>query len=320
MRTLMLCGLLSTLLIMAYCTQKDKKHKADPAVSRANLVAGYYVTDDYFQRADGYDWIGISVNQVGDSLIEVAVRSRADIKRPTCTFDDSAVLIKPNTYQANINSSFVQFIFSDSSMQITSHDDRILAYFCSGGGSLRNTYQKISEEIDPTQLDYIDFEKELSLQGISFLVKSINSGFVTKLIIQPKNLEIDNRQVEHEIKGWVRDAEVEDMNSDGSPELLVYIQSSVGRTHSYPIGYSVNNGKSMSQVYFPDPGENPEISKGYQGFDEFTLIENRLVQRFPIFSKTNDGWEITEKIRQISYTLEDGEASRYFAVDQIYEF
>ncbi len=308
------------LVVISSCSQKSSETKTNYTQTKAIPVTGYYVTDEYFQRGERYDWVGVNVNQVGDSLIDVAIRSRADIKRPTCTFDDTAVLVKSNTFEVNIDSSIIHFIFSDSSMQITSDDDGILAYFCSGGGSLRNTYQRLSEKIDPTQLEYIDFDKELSLQGISFHVKSVNSGFVTKLIIQPENLEIDNQQVEHVIKGWVRDAEIEDLNSDGFPELLVYVQSSVNGTHSYPIAYSVNNGKSMSQVYFPDPNENPDISDGYHGYDEFTLVETKLGHRFPVFSQAENGWENTGKIRQITYIMKDGEASRYFAVDQIYEY
>jgi len=308
------------LVFLSSCDQKRDGSDAGNDGKESLNVTGYYVSDEYFQRQDRYDWIAISVKQNGDSLIDVAVRSRSDIKRPTCTFDDSAVLIKPDTFQAKINSSIIHFVFSDSSMQITSDDDGILAYFCSGGGSLRNTYQKLTQDIDTTQLNYIGFEQELSLQGISFHVKTVNSGFLTKLIIKPENLEIDNRQVEHKIKGWIREAEIEDMNSDGFPELLVYVQSSTGGTHAYPIAYSVNNGKSMSQVYFQDPGENPDLSESYQGYDEFTLIESKLGHRFPIFSKTSDGWERTGKIRQITYNLKDGEASRYFEVHQIYDF
>lgn len=72
----------------------------------------------------------------------------------------------------------------------------------------------------------------------------------------------------------------------------------------------------MSAVYFPPTEENEKINKGYQGGDEFALVETNLAQRFPIF----DNGTKTGKTRQISYKLQNGENSRIFVVDRIDEF
>ncbi|MDX2432339.1 MAG: hypothetical protein QNK35_15485, partial [Bacteroides sp.] len=113
------------------------------------------------------------------------------------------------------------------------------------------------------------------------------------------------------------DAEIEDLNSDGFPELLIYTQSAGSGSYGDVIAYSVNNGKSVSQVYFPPISDNPEASKGYMGHDEFTIIETSLAHRFPIYKEGDTNADPTGGMRQIRYKLVDGEASRRFEIVKI---
>jgi hypothetical protein len=83
------------------------------------------------------------------------------------------------------------------------------------------------------------------------------------------------------------------------------------------IGYSVNNGKSISQIYFPDLFDNKEASSGYMGHDEFAIIETTLVRRFPVYKDGDTNNNPTGGFRQIGYKLKDGEASRSFVIDKI---
>ena len=124
----------------------------------------------------------------------------------------------------------------------------------------------------------------------------------------------------HEIDGNVSNVEIEDLNSDGSPEVLVYITSAGSGSYGSVIGYSVNNKKSMSQIYFPPIADNPEISKGYMDHDEFAIIETTFAQRFPIYREGDTNSNPTGGIRQVQYKLVEGEASRIFEVDKVLEF
>lgn len=284
---------------------------------------GDYVTDSYYQRNERSDWVGVSISKRDDSTAIISIRSRADIKKPTCTFDAIAEILDPQTLKTTFEKKAILFSFSGSEMEISvleEKDDDLLSFFCSGGGSLKGPYKKLVEPMDISQLEYIDFEKRLSLQGITFHVKSINTGFFTEVMITPENLEIDNRPARHKITGSITGAEVEDLNSDGSPELLVYIQTLEGGLFGDVIGYSVNNKKSMSQIYFSGVKENSTLSKGYFGYDEFTVIETKLGQRFPIFNDLNGVLNPTGKTRQISYKLIESEAQRKFEVDTIIEY
>lgn len=119
-----------------------------PAVTS---VIGEYVSDGYAQRAEGYDWTRVTISAAGDERISVKVRSRSDIKKPTCTFDGSATLMGQDIAhgiifetKANDSTTFLQF--KADKLVIDSKDKNALYYFCSGGASLAGEYQKIAEK------------------------------------------------------------------------------------------------------------------------------------------------------------------------------
>ncbi|MGB5508922.1 PliI family lysozyme inhibitor of I-type lysozyme [Robiginitalea sp.] len=180
---------------------------------------------------------------------------------------------------------------------------------------------EVSVEETPTQEEQqIGFQKTLTLQDITFEITTIGEGSVSDLIIQPNGLEIDNQKIVLEIDGQVVNAEIEDLNSDWFPEILVYTVSAGSGSYGNVIGYSVNNGKSISQIYFPDISENKEAGVGYMGHDEFAVVETSLVQRFPIYKSGDSNSNPTGGTRQIQYKLQDGEASRLFVIDKISEY
>ena len=164
------------------------------------------------------------------------------------------------------------------------------------------------------------FQKSLSLQDITFDIEARGEGSIIQLSIQPEGLEIDNQKINLEVEGQVVNAEIEDLNSDGFPEILIYTISAGSGSYGNVIGYSVNNGKSVSQIYFPEISEDKEASKGYMGHDEFTIVETTLVRRFPIYNEGDSNSNPTGGTRQVQYKMKNGESSRQFIIDKIIEF
>ena len=64
------------------------------------------------------------------------------------------------------------------------------------------------------------FSQTLALQNISFEIESSGEGSIRQLTIQPKGLERDNQEITLEVDGQIVSAEIEDLNSDGFPEIL----------------------------------------------------------------------------------------------------
>ena len=159
-------------------------------------------------------------------------------------------------------------------------------------------------------------KKTVSYKSISFdITKSGDT-----LTIQPSGFESDNTKVSKTIDGTVTNVEVDDVNADGSPELMIYITSAASGSYGTAIGFSGNNNKSMSEITIPRIVDNPKTNKGYMGHDEFALVEGTLVQRFPIYKEGDTNSKPTGGTRQIQYKLKNGEASKVFAVDKIIEY
>ena len=307
--------------VFVSCKNNSGKDLSANKNTEETELTGNFVTSEYQNRGEGYDWVAVKVNELTDSILQISVRSRADNKKPTCTFDAKAFKTPAkNTFKSSVEGYNIFFVFDADSLLITGEteqDNMMLGYFCSGGASLAGVYRKISEPLDTAQIDKVLFRKALNYNEFNFFIEVYGND----LTIQPVGLTIDNQMVTHKIDGTVMNAEVGDLNIDGYPEVLVYIQSAGSGSYGSVIGYSVNNGKSMSMISdLPQVAENPEAGTGYMGHDEFAIVESSLVQRFPIYKPGDSNAKPTGGTRQIQYKLKDGEAMRQFVVDQIVEY
>ena len=161
------------------------------------------------------------------------------------------------------------------------------------------------------------FQKILSSQAISYNVISLGSASIQTLYVITKGLTEINDTFKIQTDGKVTNAEIADLNADGFPELLVYTTSAGSGSYGNVIGFSPNNGKSLSQVTFPNVADNPKANSGYMGHDSFAVVANNLVQKFPVYKKNDNNSKPTGGIRKIQYKLVNGEASRIFVVEKI---
>lgn len=167
------------------------------------------------------------------------------------------------------------------------------------------------------------FSKKLCLQGFCFDLKAYGNGSLQTLKIKPTGLKLKNSNKEIILSDIdkVSNAEIEDLDSDGFPEILIYTKSAGSGSYGNVIGYSVNKGgKSLSQISFPDIYKDSKASKGYMGHDEFAIVETTFCRRFKEYNDTDSNAKPTGKTKQIQYKLKNGEASKKFVIDKILEF
>ncbi|OXL24920.1 hypothetical protein [Psychrobacter sp. DAB_AL32B] len=111
-----------------------------------------YASEGYAKRTQGYDWVGVMVRAADDEQegqIDIKVRARSDIKKPSCYFDGKATFMGQDDahgiiFQSKVNDSTAFFQFKDDKLTIDSQDKYALNYFCSGGGSLVGEYEKLA--------------------------------------------------------------------------------------------------------------------------------------------------------------------------------
>ena len=170
---------------------------------------------------------------------------------------------------------------------------------------------------EDVQAELPNFQKNLTFKNFSFEISTTGEGSLRQLTIQPKGLEKDNQPIVLEIDGQAVNAEIADLNEDGFPEVLVYTTSAGSGSYGKVIGYSVNNGKSISEIGFTDLSESEQANTGYMGHDSFAVVENVLIRTFPIYITEDTNNNPTGGTRKIQYRLRNGEASRVFVLDKV---
>ena len=160
----------------------------------------------------------------------------------------------------------------------------------------------------------------LHYQGVDFEIQATTGSSINQLRIQPSGLAIDNRELSAELDGTAYRAELADLDSNGWPEVYVYISSAGSGSYGSLVAYAVNNGKTVSPIFLTPMDHNPQALVGYMGHDEFTVVENRLVRRFPIYTDGDTNAAASGGTRQLQYRLVPGEAGWLLEVDRIVEY
>ncbi|GAB3332311.1 hypothetical protein [Marilutibacter aestuarii] len=157
------------------------------------------------------------------------------------------------------------------------------------------------------------FDKTLELQGIGFHVQG-GDGQVT---VTPTGLEASNEPMTRDIDGQVKDAELADLDADGSPEVYVFVTPASEGAPAGLVAFAANKRKSLSDIYLAPLADDQDAADGYKGGDEIAVVENRLIRRFPLVGE--DG-QPTGKTRQVVYRLMPGEAGWVLEKERISEF
>ncbi|MBB1059500.1 hypothetical protein [Marilutibacter spongiae] len=157
------------------------------------------------------------------------------------------------------------------------------------------------------------FDKTLELQGIGFHIQG-GDGRVT---VTPTGLEASNEPMTRDVDGQVMDAELADLDADGSPEVYVFVAPASEGGPAGLVAFAANKRKSLSDIYLAPLAEDPEAADGYKGGDDIAVVENRLIRRFPLVGE--DG-QPTGKTRQVVYRLTPGEAGWVLEKERVSEF
>ncbi|MFY8024076.1 MAG: hypothetical protein ACOVNO_01940 [Sediminibacterium sp.] len=164
---------------------------------------------------------------------------------------------------------------------------------------------------------FISIYSNAQARKIDTIMKLGNVGF--KLVCNNKNDEKNYvtvspigfssgaRDVSFEVKGRIRKAEVDDLNNDLYPDLVIYIYLNGTDEKGTVVGVSSVKNESFAGIGFPDIVDDPKLRTGYKGFDSFTLMEGTLMRRFPIYTADSVGAQRTGMYRQIQYRVSVGE-------------
>ena len=141
-------------------------------------------------------------------------------------------------------------------------------------------------------LSYLDTEVVVSTSG---------NGSLNTLTVRLADAQ---SSVSRAIDGIAYRAELADLNVDSRPEVYVSISSAGSGSYGSLAAYVVEADLSLSPILLPELADNADASTGYMGHDQFAVVENNLVRRFPIYQAGDVNAEPTGGTRNLVYRLD----------------
>lgn len=163
----------------------------------------------------------------------------------------------------------------------------------------------------------------MKLGKVGFKVTCNNKSELKNTIqITPVGFANTARDVSFEVKGRILKAEVDDLNRDLFPDLVLYLYNPGEKMIGNVIGISSVNNENFLPITFPDIVNDPKLRIGYIGQDTYMLMEGSLMRRFPLFTTDSLGVSTpTGKYRQIQYQVVPSEKEGLkFKAIRSYEF
>ncbi len=151
-----------------------------------------------------------------------------------------------------------------------------------------------------------------------FRLQATAGGSLNTLSLTPIGLSVDNRAQQIELDGTAYLAELADLDSNGWPEVYVYVSSAGSGSYGSLVAYAVNNGKSATPIYLPPLPD--DAAEGYQGHDEFRVVESVLVRRYPLYQPGDTNAAPSGATRQLQYRLRPGEAGWVLELERMVDY
>jgi hypothetical protein len=142
---------------------------------------------------------------------------------------------------------------------------------------------------------------------VSFQIQATGEGSEQHLTITTTGARPPIKPIHQTVNGRVVGAQVADLNGNGTPEIYVFVQSAGSGSYGELVAYAVTKGSDLSPISLQEL--SGAMARGYQGHDQFEVVEGCLVRRFPIYKPGDSNAKATGGERQIGYKLKAGEAS-----------
>lgn len=162
------------------------------------------------------------------------------------------------------------------------------------------------------------FSQKLDLNGLSFKVTSPNATDGNTVTIKPHDLKNGDTPLTQPVEGKVINAEISDLDGDGTPELFIYTIIPGSGSYGKAYGWSTNGKKVLTDIFITPPQEKDMA--GYMGHDEFAVIEGSFARRFPVYKKGDPNSSPSGGWRQFQYTLKPGEAGWVLRIKRVDSF
>jgi len=162
--------------------------------------------------------------------------------------------------------------------------------------------QVILEKIDTT----------VKIGKVGYRVSCKNRKYdENQLEVRPVGFDNQAREMSFMLRGRVAKAEIDDLNGDGYPDLVLYVYMDSSANFGTVYAFVSKANKSITGCVLPDPMMDGKINEGYKGHDQFSLMEGYLLDKFPVYKQGDDKDKPSGGTRVILYQLVPDEGERF---------
>jgi hypothetical protein len=171
----------------------------------------------------------------------------------------------------------------------------------------------------------VSFEKidtTMKIGKYGFKVGCRNKDIKTNMLsIRPLGYESPgNQSMNMPVRGRVSAAMVDDLNSDGLADLILFIYTDSAAIHGTVYAMISEDDKNLMPTGLPDPALDGKINTGYKGHDLFSLLEGTVLLRFPIYKTGDKDDAPTGGTRTVQYSISKGESGSFkFNIIRFYD-
>jgi hypothetical protein len=171
------------------------------------------------------------------------------------------------------------------------------------------------------QLTFRKIDSTLKIGKVGYRVDCMNRSVAQNpLTVRPVGFESDARPISFTTRGRVYSAQIDDLNGDGYPDLVLFLYTDSNAIFGTVYGFLSAANKEIIPCPLPDLTMDGKVNTGYKGHDQFSLLEGTILRQFPVYNPGDDKDKPTGGKRVIQYKVAPGENGSYkFNVLRFYD-
>ncbi len=303
---------LAVLLSIWSCTESEPNTVVHVP---ADLSSYDFVSTSYFRDTQNTNWCALKLRIAGPDVLSFSLRSsRSADSSSQCKMDGLAYKLDENIFKFYIHQKEVHIIFHDSTLQLRTADSAdadFMKTISSNQDLIRGEFRLV-KNLDPSRIDPTAYYRLLYREGYIVEVQS-EQGKLLSIKYQDSTRTEKFESIQIPERHALMGTDADDLNGDGLPEILIYLQSTDVRRIGNVAGISLT-AEGSELLNFKETKTNQAINSGYRGQDEFKLVEHTLVQRFPIYLDDDPDSLARGGFRQIAYKLEGEGDAQFFQI------
>jgi hypothetical protein len=169
------------------------------------------------------------------------------------------------------------------------------------------------------QVSRIDSTLKLGKAGYRVTCNNKNKD-QNEVKVKPIGFDNAAREMNFYVKGRITKAEIDDLNNDGFPDLIIYVFSGANGEFGTVVAFASQENKSYVPFGMQDVMLDGKLKDGYQGHDEFILLEGKLIRQFPLYKPGDEKDKPTGGKRFVQYAVApSGNGGFEFKVSRTYD-